>query len=89
MEVFGVISSIRYSSFMNWDTNCGPRLDMTTWGIPWHAYTWSQRMRAHPSAKSSMLQATGMIALENRSTIIRIVSCPWESGSPVTISMEI
>ncbi len=29
-----------------------------------------------PSAESSTLQAIGMMALENRSTIIRIASCP-------------
>ncbi len=68
------MSSIRYSSFMNWEMNCGPRSEMTTWSMPWHVYTWSWRIWAYPSAESSMLQAMGMIAFENLEMIMSMAS---------------
>ncbi len=74
---------------MNLEMNCGPQSEMMTWGMLCHVYTWSRRIWAHPLAESSMLQATGMIALENQSTITRRASCPPEVGSPVIMSTEI
>ena len=66
---------------MKLETNCGPRLDITFFGNPCSLKTLSRYRVATPCAVIVVLQGRKYAFFENRSTITRIMSLPFEVTS--------
>ena len=76
------------NSFQNLDTNWGPRSETMSFGNPWTLKIWFIMTSAVSFAEGNLGNATNHAIFENRSTTVRTVVFPWETGSPVTKSNE-
>ena len=83
-ERLTVVPSARQNFFQTLDVNLGP-LSMLA-GIPWIWNTWFTSSSAVSVAEGSLGRPPKCTALENRSTIVRMVSLPCDTGNPVTKS---
>ena len=66
---------------MKLETNCGPRSDITFFGNPCSLKTLSRYNVATPCAVMVVLQGRKYAFFENRSTITKIVSFPFDDTS--------
>ena len=80
VDGFPCICNRVYSASMNDEMNCGPRSEITFWGVPWSLNIWSRNIVATPFAVISVEMGNNRIIFKKRSTMVRITFFPCDSG---------
>ena len=89
VDSFCLISSFLQSSCVTCAANCGPRSDIIAIGNPVHFQTLSSSNWLVSTAVIFLLQGKRIIALLWRSTTVRMLSYPLDSGRSVIKSIVI
>jgi hypothetical protein len=74
-----------HNAFQNRDENLGPWSETMSTGSPWIRKTCCSMSLAVTLADGSLGRGIKWVALENRSTTVRMVVLPSDGGRPVTV----